>query len=430
MPDGGQFPYYIIPFDRDGQCEGPQTQEHLVEAAADYTDLFLFSHGWNNDWTAATQRYEDFIRGVQALRQKFRLPSPPPYRPLLAGIFWPSEALSWFESETGPKIAAGDPAAQDESATALSRTLRDIAADLPTSERPGFYRWIGSEKLTGNDAGMLADVLAGILASDSEDGIARQPTAADLLAAAAALQEPEPDLDAISPLPLASAQPQAAAGLGSIVSALDPRNLVKPFTVWRMKDRAGRVGAGGVKTLLHDLLARSQARIHLLGHSFGCKVVMTALSRLENPARPVESALLLQPAVSKYAFAGQVPRRGVSGGFHRALERVRLPILSTFSSHDVALSKVFHLAVRRHDDVGELQMAGEGSEFGALGGYGPQPPQCPPVFINDPGQPYDLQVPARIIGVNGSRTIRGHGDVSNESTWWASYWLATAHSRA
>ena len=57
--EGNAFPYYIIPFDKNGACEGPRTRQHLIDNAANYTDLFLFSHGWNNDWTVATERYED-----------------------------------------------------------------------------------------------------------------------------------------------------------------------------------------------------------------------------------------------------------------------------------------------------------------------------------------------------------------------------------
>jgi hypothetical protein len=31
--------------------------------------------------------------------------------------------------------------------------------------------------------------------------------------------------------------------------------------------------------------------------------------------------------------------------------------------------------------------------------------------------------------VNGTRTISGHGDITNPSTWWLAYQLATAHLR-
>ena len=223
--------------------------------------------------------------------------------------------------------------------------------------------------------------------------------------------------------------PVAAFSVGSVLKALDPRNIVKPFTVWCMKDRAGKVGANGVGPLLQDILEVSSARVHLLGHSYGCKVVMTAVSTMPSPSRSIESALLLQPAVSQYAFAANVPDRHVPGGFVKALHRVKRPILATFSRYDSALTKYFHPSVRRHDDVGELQFAGATtpSKFGALGGFGPQATQATQLLINKPGEPYTFALYEHIVGVDGSRAISGHGDISNEDTWWAEYSLITAH---
>jgi pimeloyl-ACP methyl ester carboxylesterase len=220
-----------------------------------------------------------------------------------------------------------------------------------------------------------------------------------------------------------------------VFKALDPRNLVKPFTVWQMKDRAGKVGSGGVSKLLEALLKATAetpgvpaARVHLIGHSFGCKVVMSALCAPAALPRSVESALLLQPAISQYAFAEAVPERNVPGGFHKALQRIQRPILATFSSHDSALTKTFHFALRRHDDLGELKIAaGTPSRFGALGGFGPQASNATVVDIRDPVTPYDLSGNGRIVGVNGTRTIKGHGKISHPSTWWAIYCLLMAH---
>ena len=68
--NGTQAPFYIIPFDKKGRCKGPAARRHLVEAArtGGFTDVFLFSHGWNNDWAVATKRYDDLEelhQGVQ-----------------------------------------------------------------------------------------------------------------------------------------------------------------------------------------------------------------------------------------------------------------------------------------------------------------------------------------------------------------------------
>jgi hypothetical protein len=159
--------------------------------------------------------------------------------------------------------------------------------------------------------------------------------------------------------------------------------------------------------------------------------VMTALCSLPDGRRPVESVLLLQPAVSMYAFADPVPERNVPGGFRIGLKRARRPIVSTYSAQDSALHAGFHLAVRRHDDLGELQAAGDGvpSKFGALGGFGPLAAGAAIEQIRLPVAAYTFGTTGGVIGMESTGFITGHGDISNEATWWLSYSLATAHLR-
>lgn len=431
-PEGVAFPYYIIPFDKDGRCEGPRTFDHLIANAAGQSDIFLFSHGWNNDWSAASARYEDFISGFMKLRADRALPVPANYRPLLVGIFWPSQALEWFDSEQGPDIAVADPARQDKTVSISRDLLHDIATGLRPEGRGRFYELVQSDQLELAEATELAVILAKLVGGDDEGVIGGPPSAEDLLAAASAMTTDEPHYDAVGTATGGAETPQAALDLGGILKKLDPRNLLRPFTVWQMKDRAGTVGANGVANLLTALLSatsktpqRSEARVHLVGHSFGCKVVLSATCAPATLPRPVESALLLQPAVSQYAFAPAVPERNVRGGFTKALERINRPIMATFSARDVVLTRMFHLALRRHDDLGELRIAADTpSIFGALGGFGPQASAAEIVLIRDPVMPYDVSGTGRIIGVNGTRTIGGHGDICNPSTWWAAYSLA------
>lgn len=436
-PEGGSFPYYIIPFDADGVCTGPLTRAHLIEHLRGVTDIFLFSHGWNNDWSAATKRYEEFIKGFQVLRTSQALAMPADYKPLLVGVFWPSQSLTLFESETGPGFASTS-AVQDADVGAMQVLLADIASQLPAASRARFHTLASSEVLNTEEssefAGMLAEVLGGV--TDAEAGEAKAPSADDLLASADALTTPEPDYDAVGTVRTTppSSAPLAAGGIGGLIRALDPRNLLKPFTVWQMKDRAGKVGAAGVAPLLNDLLTSSDAsaRVHLLGHSYGCKVVMTAACTMPQTARQIESALLLQPAISRYAFAESVPERNVPGGFFRARDRVRLPIAMTFSTHDKPLHDMFHLSVRRHDDLGELQYAGEDvpSKYAAMGGYGPGATSGASIIpIRNPGAPYTLPPAPTVIGVEGSRVIDGHGGILNDEVWYLSWTLATAHMR-
>src|SRR5687768_17592274 len=94
-----QAPWYIIPFDRHGNCTGPKTRDHLLDAVkqGDFTDIYIFSHGWNNDWrdavgddrsgAASTGGYRGMIESYINLRRNHKLAYNRPYRPLLIGIF-------------------------------------------------------------------------------------------------------------------------------------------------------------------------------------------------------------------------------------------------------------------------------------------------------------------------------------------------------
>jgi pimeloyl-ACP methyl ester carboxylesterase len=200
---------------------------------------------------------------------------------------------------------------------------------------------------------------------------------------------------------------------------LSPHDIVRTATVLLMKDRAGRVGARGVSRLLEDLLAATTAPVHLVGHSYGCKVVMSALCQVSGWARPVESALLLQPAFSYLAFAADVSGLGAPGGYRPALTRSVQPIWATFSQFDEALTKYFHLAVRRPSDLGDGQIAGSPpSRYSAMGCFGPaEGPEVARVSARSPGTGYEFPVHARVLGVEASNVVSSHSDINNQAVW-------------
>ena len=72
-----------------------------------------------------------------------------------------------------------------------------------------------------------------------------------------------------------------AAGLGDIFSGIKSGAIrfLNYLAYYEMKKRAGTVGQKGVAPLL-DRLADHVQRIHLVGHSFGCRVVTAAAATL------------------------------------------------------------------------------------------------------------------------------------------------------
>jgi hypothetical protein len=210
---------------------------------------------------------------------------------------------------------------------------------------------------------------------------------------------------------------------GGPLTWLDPRGPVRVASLLIMKDRAGVVGYNGVgPLLLHKLLAQN-LRVHAIGHSFGCKVMLSALCS-HAPAKPAASLLLLQPAISYLCFGDNIDGQGRTGGYRAALKYVQKPIYSTFSSHDVPLTKLFHLAVVRDADWGEMRIAGvPPSKFAALGGFGPgslKAGEGNTIDVVAPGNKYPDNGHYQVVALNGSDgQIKGHGDVATQFTAWA-----------
>lgn len=427
---GRTLDLYILRFSADGTLLSPLAQQHLLDNLSKYNEVFLFSHGWNNTFDDALARYHDFIGGF--IEQGGGIGTD--VHPVLIGVIWPSISFL-FPWEDGPQIAASDPNTEEmrrlvmsglrPNAEARLGELIDGRAQLNQDEarlaaqivRDGWQLDVDPE--VGTKVPDVEEILEAWAALDS--GQTARPTAPDDFGDVG-------DAGGV----VAGPGPEAAGGL----KFLDPRNLLRMGTVWAMKDRAGAVGARGVAVLLRLVLARSTADVHLIGHSFGARLLMSAISVTDVPRR-VRSLLLLQPAVNRWCFAESVVGTGREGGYRPVLQRVELPVLSTFSSHDFPLHETFHLAVRG-SSLGEPTIAafGDTDRYGALGGYGP-------AGLGDESVTKSAVVPltggysatagVRVIAVDGSGTINGvpaiggHSDVSNPVTWWA---LRSLTSRA
>lgn len=377
VPGGPPAPLYLIPFDKEGRCIGPKTLEHLLSAASTdrFTDLHIYSHGWNNVFREAVDLYTEFFTEYFALRQQANL-EPGDYRPLLVGVIWPSTALV-SDADEAPKFAATVPAA--ERAKALETELiamEQLASELRPEDISRFFELTDRERIGHDEAIELANMLLPIIERENQDreGMPQAVTAEKLVRAwEEAAGGSAPGDGGAGALPDEDEETAAApARPAGIFDLLNPKNIVRTATVYQMKDRAGRVGAGGVGPMLHSLLANTDKRVHLAGHSYGAKVMLSALALNDLP-RKVHSVLLLQPAVNAFCFAASIAEHnGQPGAYRLALTRSTQSILTTFSSHDSPLTTFFHIALRRDGDLGEVRpAAGPPSRFAALGGFGP-----------------------------------------------------------
>jgi hypothetical protein len=438
---GQDVPFYMIPFDKDGALQAPATAARLVsdvavsvsdgDAAPQVTDVIVVVHGWNTDFKGALVLSGDLISRLDATIADHGTPRAD-FRPLVVAISWPSIVLS---SASAPAMAAAP--MDDVDLDGLSVLAQEVVVP---EKRGEFYELVQASDLDRDMALRLAELLAPLYAGTDNDlpdsgGSEPRGTVATWVEAQARLGEAEGPVVVSGPSgprlrdtggASAAAGPQAAGRLG----ILDPRNVVRLATVLVMKDRAGVVGFRGVGPLVARILgARADVQVHLVGHSYGCKASLSAVST-ELP-RKVRSLLLLQPALSFLALSDDVPKLGGPGGYAAAKHSTELPIIATWSRHDVPLHTLFALAVRRREDLGEQNIGAAGrknppSRFAAMGGWGPQAePDVTDLDILEPadGIRYPLSGGARLLAVDGTKAISGHGDVTNDATAWALYCL-------
>jgi pimeloyl-ACP methyl ester carboxylesterase len=361
---------------------------------------------------------------------------------LFIGVVWPS---IWLSFNSGPQIAAAAPAAAQEALEddATTQALADrVAATGKLQSVERLYTLLALPRLDDAQARELAALAAPAFGTvtDDETGTSRSTSVDELLAMLRAMQQaeagtaaPPRSIDQWGEAAPVSADLQTAG----FADFLDPRNALRLFSVYQMKDRAGVVGAHGIATLLRDVIAAAGGtRVHAVGHSYGCKVILSAVCAPPPLPRSLDSLLLLQPAVSHLCFADLIPRVGKPGGYRNALERVRTPILSTYSDDDFALHKTFHLALRRDSDLGEQDIgiaadiyttAGTPpSNYAALGGFGPRRAGQRLVDpIPAAGTPYPaFDAADAVIGLDGSQGLIGsHGDITSPTTAWALHQL-------
>ncbi|WP_371679697.1 hypothetical protein [Streptomyces sp. NBC_01276] len=373
--------YHLIAFDARGceraEADGAYSPAVLKLAAARQpTDVFVFSHGWNADVPGARKQYSRWIATMESCTQDRAALAARPggYRPLLVGLHWPSKAWSdeelldqpggsyavsvdaersgieGEESSDGTEwyvdhyatLLADTPPTRKALRTILRSALMDAAPEILPEPVRQAYAVIDAETGAGSD---------GAGAAPGED---RKPFDAEATYQACRLEEEV-----------------AAFGGPSLGGLLAP---LRTLTFWQMKRRARAFGENGAATLLSDLRrAAPDARFHLMGHSFGCIVVCAAVGRAaeDQAARPVDTLVLVQGAMSLWSLCSSIPSRpGRPGYFHRILadRLVSGPVLATTSVHDRAVRVFYPLGAGAADQV-DFE-AGELPTYGGIGTFG------------------------------------------------------------
>jgi hypothetical protein len=159
---------------------------------------------------------------------------------------------------------------------------------------------------------------------------------------------------------------------GGILSAA--RKVLNFTTYYQMKERAGVVGRVGVSQVLKQIRqVAPHIKIHLIGHSFGGRVVTSAADALDGSAATKPNSMsLLQTAFSHNGFAEKFD--GKRDGFFRGVvkgSKIAGPIIITHSINDTAVGIAYPLASKLSgdDDAG---FGDAKDRFGGIGRNGAQ----------------------------------------------------------
>jgi hypothetical protein len=205
-----------------------------------------------------------------------------------------------------------------------------------------------------------------------------------------------------------------AAGLGDLLSGVQAaaRRIANFATYYQMKSRAGTVGSKGVVDLLRRVRAAKPAiRIHLVGHSFGGRLVTAAAHTL--PATTdLGTMSLLQAAFSHNGLSGGFGEDNEKGFFRALVDEKRIsgPIIITHTKNDKAVGIAYPLASR----IAGQNAAALGDQNDPYGGMGRNGAQNTKEADNQftlglPGTPYSFEK-GKIHNIS-SDLIQDHGDV-------------------
>ena len=402
--------YYELDFNADGTLSSDGGLPAAVQAGG-IQDVYVLSHGWNNGVDSARSLYQAMFTLLAGMIPG-KLGSS-----IAVGIIWPSllfpdddPATAKPIPSTGAQLAAALAPAfpkQQDNVTALGQLLDQQPQDGAKLQE---FHSLASGLVTTPS---LAPEDAGQQASITGD------TAAVLGFAAAMSKTPTDNAQGIP-------NPFTTLWNGG-------RELLRSMSYYEMKNRAGVIGRGGLGPMLGKLAAADPGiRIHLMGHSFGARLVAYSLSGLPPAATgaqsPVKTLYLIQGAFSHFAFANPVPDVLVSGpgALSAFTHNVNGPLLSTFSAADRAVgwwypaaSALAHQDAENADDL-TYQWGGMGHD-----GYQQQPPGGITLPLAPKGTAYGFQPGLfylldsnAIIAANQSQFSGAHSDIRHPEVVW------------
>jgi hypothetical protein len=450
------FPFWILAFDKNGQpSDVGAISRSIAEVKQEgITDLFIFSHGWNNDRSAATKLYQDFFGEMSKLLEDQRFPRKKPAARIgVAGVIWPS--ILWPDdlASASMRTVAGGAGA---GAAGFAGGPAEVAARASPQEINHELKKAYDEPRQQS----LVDSMTALLETQASDEVSLNEFHAKLAellgseATDAPVERKQPDYaeGAIGGLSTVhwrelleilgddEAVRLGGTGSGGAAGLWDPskklwagaKEALRIATYYQMKQRAGIVGREGLGGMVLTQFTPDDVltiRVHLLGHSFGARLVCFSLSGLPASATrkksPVKSVFLPQGAFSHYAFADSLPHDADRAGALKGMaDRVDGPLLTTHSLKDLAVGLSYPVASFMNGEDAAAKDE-QKSRWGAMGHDGAQAVGAGNETLAAPGKQYPFQK-GKWLNLDGNKVIihgglpsGAHGDVVHPHTAWA-----------
>ena len=392
MPVQIPYPYFELEFDAKGKPTDPNQLTALLDGLKqrNATDVFIASHGWNNDPKEAHALYEELFTNVKGQEASVGVAG---RTFAVAGVIWPSKKFDVAEDKPNAASLGNGVARLREQVDTLIAFLADGSSGAKHKRDLDKAKELIPKLEKSADARReFSEILIALLpktTGEERDRVLTAKVAEDMIAEDKLLKQlgsPPPKIvtggsggsTSMSHKPNATGQVfEGAAGLGDFFKGITAgaSNLLNCVTYYQMKDRAGTVGRTGVNVAVSRIRADlPNVKIHLVGHSFGCRVVTAAATGpAAKPNGFVNSMTLLQGAFSHFAFSGKFDDSS-KPGFYRNLiteSRVSGPILITHTRADKAVGLAYAIASRVAGQIA-AEMGDQNDPFGGLGSNGAQ----------------------------------------------------------
>lgn len=425
-----------IEFTRDGDVFDHRQVAAVLEALPDLTDLLVLSHGWNNDMAEARELYGKLLKSFEQVLGADIVPGLAGRKLGAVCVFWPSKRFADEDLIPG----GGAASATTQNNEALVRLLDEMKRNP--------VRLGGVETDSVREVNLSrAQALIPALEADPDarkEYVFRLRTVLDASATHADdgseefFTAPPEELfeklkggigAPVGPSARGAARVSANGGAASLDDLLSgfaaaARRIANFTSYLEMKERAGLVGRVGLASvLLRFRERRSDLRLHLIGHSFGGRLVTAAAHALP-PRTPSLTLALLQAAYSHNGLAENFDEHGHNGAFRRLISEKRAsgPVLITHTKNDTAVGIAYPLASRFSRDPAAA-LGDENDPYGGMGRNGAQhtPEACGlagELRDLDAGKAYDFKA-GGIYNLKADRFITDHGAVTGQQVAYA-----------